>query len=90
MHMSTVRVGKQGRVVLPAKQRRKLGLSEGDELLSRIQDGRLIFESRKSLVRELQEHVGSHVPDGVSLAEELIKERRREARQDAEKLDSSA
>ncbi len=88
--MSSVRVGKQGRVVLPAKQRRELGLSEGDELLSRIQDGRLIFESRELLVRELQEQVGSHVPDGVSLAEELIKERRREARRDAEKLNGSA
>ncbi len=84
--MSTVRVGKQGRVVLPAKQRQELGLSEGDELLSHVENGRLIFESREMLMRELQEGVSSNVPDGVSLAEELIKERRQEAKQDAEKL----
>lgn len=88
--MPTVRVGKQGRFVLPAQQRRELGLSEGDELLSHVEDGRLILETRELLIDELQELVGSHVPDGVSLAEELIQERRLEARRDAEKLNDGA
>ncbi len=54
--------------------------------MSHVENGRLIFESREMLIRELQEGVSSNVPDGVSLAEELIKERRQEAKQDAEKL----
>ncbi len=74
--MRRVRVGPQGRAVIPAEFRAELGIKSGDVLVAWIEDGRLIFQRREDIERELHELV-SHVK--VSLSEELIRERRSEA-----------
>ncbi len=71
-----VRFGAQGRLVVPAPMREALGFKSGDPLIGRVEDGRLVVESRESVVRRVQERFG--VP-GRNLVEELISERRREA-----------
>lgn len=73
-----IRLGRQGRVVLPAEVRRRLELEEGQVLLLREEEGRIVLETREAALRRLREPFAS-IPPGVSLAGELIAERRREA-----------
>ena len=82
MDTETVRVGSNGRFVIPAEFRRALGVAEGDELLLRLVDGELRISSRAGAIRRAQELVRRHVPEGVSLVDELLDDRRAEAEQD--------
>ena len=75
----SVRFGEQGRLVVPRRLREALGFEPGDPLVVRVQDGRLVVESRESVVRRIQERFAT---PGRSLVDELIAERRREARQE--------
>jgi AbrB family looped-hinge helix DNA binding protein len=76
-----VRVGPQGRLVIPAELRRAMNLEPGDELVARVEDEALVLERREMLVRRLQS-LFDHVPADVSLVDELIAERRAEARRE--------
>lgn len=78
-----VSVGAKGRVVLPAELRRRLGLRQGSELLARIDGERLVLESREAVLARLQRYF-AHVPAEASLVDELLAERRAEARRDHE------
>jgi AbrB family looped-hinge helix DNA binding protein len=69
-----------GRVVLPAEYRRALGLREGDEVILRLTDGEVRILSPRQAIQRAQELVDRYVPSGRSLADELIAERRQEAR----------
>lgn len=79
-----VRVGRQGRIVVPALLRKEMGLGPGEELLGRVEDGRLVLERREDVVRRLRSRFGN-VPAGRVLSEELISERREEAKLEAER-----
>jgi AbrB family looped-hinge helix DNA binding protein len=74
-------VGRQGRLVIPAQIRRELSIGPGDELIALVDDGELLLLTPKQLVKRLQQ-LFSHIPKGVSLADELIAERREEARRE--------
>jgi AbrB family looped-hinge helix DNA binding protein len=78
-----VRVGRQGRIVIPSAVREEMGLGLGDELLARVEDGRLVMERRGDVVRRLRDRY-SGVASGRHLSEELIAERREEARREGE------
>ena len=73
-----VRVGRKGRVVVPAALRRALGIEEGTVLLARVEDDGIVLEPRSAAIHRLQA-LFAHIPPDVSLADELIAERRREA-----------
>jgi len=73
-----LRMGPDGRVVIPAAFREALGLSEGDTLIASIDDGELNLLTRRAAVRRAQAIVRQFVPEGVSLVDELIEDRRRE------------
>ncbi len=75
----TTKVGKGGRVVIPANIRRRMGLNEGDEVILRMEDEELRVITPRQALRKAQALVRRHVPEGASLVEELIAERRREA-----------
>jgi len=81
-----VRVGPQGRIVIPAAVREELGLGVGDELSTRVEDGRLVLERREDVVRRLRGRYAAIAP-GRSLSEELIAERREEAEAEARNTD---
>ena len=51
----------------------------GDTLSARVEDGVLILMSPETAVRKAQELVRRYIPEGVSLVDELIAERRAEA-----------
>jgi AbrB family looped-hinge helix DNA binding protein len=78
-------VGPQYRVVIPAALRKALGLQPGQVLVGRVEDGRLILERREAILDRLQSCFAGAVPAGISLADELVAERREEARREAEK-----
>lgn len=78
-----VNIGKQGRLVIPADLRRLLGLSEGDRLIAREEGGRLVFEKRETIERRLKARF-AHIPEDLSLVDELIAERREAAKKEAE------
>jgi len=68
-------VAPSGRVVIPASMREELGCEKGGKLIARLEDGVLILEPFQVALRRLQAFVRKHVPEGVSLADELVAER---------------
>ena len=79
-----IRVGPQGRLVIPASLRRTLGIDPGDTLVIRLEDNRLVLEKRETILARLRDRF-RRVPPDLSLADELIRERREEARREAER-----
>lgn len=79
-----VRLGPQGRVVIPAALRRALGFEPGDTLLARLEDGRLVLEKPETIKRRLKARF-AHIGPGTSLADELLAERREEARRESDR-----
>ena len=77
-----VRVGPQGRVVIPAGIRRALSIGVGDAMVARVIEGRIVLEKRADVLSRAKGRFAG-VGDGVSLADELISERREEARREA-------
>lgn len=77
-----VGVGPKGRIVVPAPLRRELGIEEGAEVVVRAERGRLVVEPRALVLRRLRARVRDAVPEEVSLVEELLVARRREARRE--------
>lgn len=79
-----VRVGSQGRIVLPRALREQLGAEEGAVYHARVEDGRLILETREALLRRMQQETADALDGHRSLADELIAERRAEASREGE------
>jgi AbrB family looped-hinge helix DNA binding protein len=72
---TAVKVGPQGRVVIPADLRRELDIGPGDELMVDVVDGQLVMWSRKQAVRRLRGMM--RLPEGApSSVDELLGERR--------------
>ena len=80
---SEVQIGAQGRVVIPAALRKALNLTPGDRLIARQEGDSLVLERREGIERRLWA-MFSHIPKEVSLVDELIAERRAEARREDE------
>jgi len=76
-----VRLGPQGRLVVPVELRRELGLEEGSELAIRSEGRRLILEPRSEVLRRLRRRFAD--VDEVSLAAELAADRAEEAGREA-------
>jgi AbrB family looped-hinge helix DNA binding protein len=76
---NVTKLGKGGRIVIPAAMRKLIGVSEGDELILRYRDGRLEVMTVRQAVQEAQNLVSRFVPKGRQLVDELLAERRAEA-----------
>ena len=72
---ATVVLGQQGRLVIPAEVRAALGLTPGESLHLRVQDGRLVLERPGDAVAALR-GLAAAVPRTRSLVDELLAERR--------------
>jgi bifunctional DNA-binding transcriptional regulator/antitoxin component of YhaV-PrlF toxin-antitoxin module len=77
------RLNSEGRLNIPAPCRKRLGLQPGQEVLMQISDEGLFLYTQDQALKRLQNWVASAVPAGVSLADELIAERRAEAAKEA-------
>ncbi|HTQ16965.1 AbrB/MazE/SpoVT family DNA-binding domain-containing protein [Mycobacterium sp.] len=76
---ATLTLGKQGRVVIPAEIREALGLSAGDRIHVRVDGRRIVMERPQDAIDELRS-LGRDRAVNRSLVEELLAERRAEAR----------
>ena len=79
-----VRLGPDGRVVVPAAIRDTLGLKEGDVLFARLEGGEIKLLTPKAAMMRAQAIVRQFIPADVSLVDELIADRRREAAREME------
>jgi AbrB family looped-hinge helix DNA binding protein len=77
-----VEVKDGGRLLLPAELRSALGIREGDKLMAEVADGELRLLPQATAIKRAQEYVQRLVPADVSLVDELITERRAEARRE--------
>lgn len=75
-----MRVNENGRVVIPASFRKRLGIHVGDEVVLRVEDDELRITTLKRRIERAQRLVRKHVKSGVSLVDELIADRREAAR----------
>lgn len=73
-----VRVGAQGRLVIPASLRKSLNVKAGDRLIARRVGESLVLERRGAIEKRLQDRF-RHIPKEVSMVDELVAERRKEA-----------
>ena len=78
-----LRIGPQGRVVIPAEMRRELQLEPGETLMAHVESRRLVLERRSEILERLRGEVREVVPPGGSVVDELIAERRTEAQREA-------
>jgi bifunctional DNA-binding transcriptional regulator/antitoxin component of YhaV-PrlF toxin-antitoxin module len=77
-----MRLGAQGRLVLPASLRRALSLSVGDALVARAEGSdRIVLEKHSAALARLQERFAK-TRGKRDLAAALIADRRSEARRD--------
>jgi AbrB family looped-hinge helix DNA binding protein len=75
-----MRVNENGRVVIPASFRERLGIRVGDEVVLWIQDDELRITTLKHNIERAQRLVRKHVKPSTSLVDELIAERSEAAR----------
>jgi AbrB family looped-hinge helix DNA binding protein len=74
-----LRVGEQGRMVIPAELRKQLGLEIGTELVATVEGDRLVLETASAILARLQSQF-SQVQG--SMADELIAERKAEVKRE--------
>jgi AbrB family looped-hinge helix DNA binding protein len=77
-----VTVNENGRLVIPVAFRSALGINPGDEVVLRIEDDELRITTLRQRIAQAQRLVRKYVKPGVSLVDELLSERRAEARKE--------
>ncbi len=78
------RLNDNGRIVIPAKIRKSMGLKPGDVVVMSLEDGVLRIESHLAKIRRIQEEFKKFATPGTLASDELIAERREEARREME------
>ena len=87
METYTTRLEKSGRILIPAAVRRHLGLSEGSQVLVKVEDsGTLQVTSRSQALAKVRQEIRKYIPAGQDLAEELIRDRRAEVEREEEEV----
>ena len=76
-----------GRIVIPAAIREKLGFRPNETLVMDVHEGALRVETYLQRIERVQREVARLIPAGVSLADELIADRRAEAKREQEEWD---
>jgi AbrB family looped-hinge helix DNA binding protein len=79
---SRVRVDSAGRVVAPADLRQQLGIASGDELILSADKQGIHLQTFAQAVQAAQEALAPYRIPGVSIVDELIRERREEAKRE--------
>ena len=74
-----VELPKSGRIVIPSAMRAAMGVKEGERVMLLVEAGVLTVESHARVIAKIQAKIRALVPPGVSLVDELIADRRREA-----------
>ena len=73
------KIGPGGRIVVPARYRKSMGVEVGDEIVLILDGEGVRVMTPRQAVKRAQELVRKYIPGGTSLADELIEERRKES-----------
>lgn len=84
MQIEHVKLGDDGRLVIPASLRKEVGIKPGDTLVIESDGDSLLLRSYDQVLRETQDFFRQFVPPGVSVVDELIADRRAEAAREKE------
>jgi antitoxin component of MazEF toxin-antitoxin module len=79
-----ITVGNDGEVRIPKDILDAAGAKEGEALIVRFKEDEIQLITPRAAGRRAQAHVRQYIPEGVSLADELIAERRLEAKRELE------
>jgi bifunctional DNA-binding transcriptional regulator/antitoxin component of YhaV-PrlF toxin-antitoxin module len=82
LYPTKTKLGPEGRVVIPQAFWRAVGLKENDSVMVSLRGEVIELRSLPASIRYAQELVRRIVPEGVSLVDELLAERREEARRE--------
>ena len=80
--ISRVRVDSAGRIVIPADLRQSLGIKPGQDLILSGDSRGLHMQTFSQAVKTVQEAFAPYRVEGVSVVDELIRERQEEARRE--------
>lgn len=73
-----VTIAEDGGIVIPVEYLQASGIKAGDEIILRLEDGMLSILTPRQAIEYAQELVRPYMPEGRSLSDELIEERRHE------------
>lgn len=85
-----------GRLSIPAKQRRELRLEAGGKVVLELVDGRLVVSPIRKVLRDIQDEVAKYLPPGSSppgggsppvgsMVDDFLAEKREEVRREEER-----
>ena len=83
-----LKIDSAGRIVIPAEMRAAMMVKPGDTITASVDNGVFSITSPEVAVRIAQSLARQYIPEGVSLVDELIADRREEARREAEEADA--
>ncbi len=78
--MYKTKLSQGGRIVIPAKYRKAIGLEIGDEVVMRVEHGEITLSVIQRSIERAQDTVRQYVAKNRSLVKELISERRKAAK----------
>jgi AbrB family looped-hinge helix DNA binding protein len=78
------RLNENGRIVIPAEIRKRMGLDAGDALVMTLEDGVLRIESQRTKIRQIQDDFKKFTKPGSRASDELVADRREEAGREME------
>ncbi|MBQ6641123.1 MAG: AbrB/MazE/SpoVT family DNA-binding domain-containing protein [Saccharopolyspora sp.] len=88
MTSAAVKMNPQGRVSIPAPFRHELGLTPDTDLVSYVEDGRVVFEEREHLMRRIQQTALNSRATAGSPVDELLADRRAAAARETAETES--
>ncbi|MGA2351789.1 MAG: AbrB/MazE/SpoVT family DNA-binding domain-containing protein [Terracidiphilus sp.] len=80
------KINQNGRIVIPSAIRQQMGIKAGESLLMEVEDGVLRIESYHARIRRIQREIAQFAKPGILASDELIAERREEARREEEEI----
>lgn len=79
-----VKIGKNGRMIIPAEFRRALGFKDGDEVIMHVDEDGLRISTPAQATSRAQALVRRYVPENSDLSGELMADRRKEVADEVE------
>jgi len=89
MDIERVILDKHGRILIPSALRKQMGWKTGELLTLAAGKYGLQVLSQMQVIQEIQDEVRKYARPGVSVVDELIRERREEVRRDDEEYERS-
>jgi AbrB family looped-hinge helix DNA binding protein len=83
-----LKIGEAGRIVIPAEMRAAMMVKPGDTVTAQVVDGEFRILSPKMALKRVQSVARQLKRPGVSAVDELIAERRAEARRETEEANA--